>query len=82
MVTQMPNLEDNTLYFKNLKKQMSVSFVVYADFKCILESMNVKSVQNTFLMLIGIMLNVHLILIRIYLVYIAERMQQNFFFKI
>ncbi|XP_065370870.1 uncharacterized protein LOC135963015 [Calliphora vicina] len=43
IVTKMPNLDNNILSFKNFKKQMDMPFVVYADFECILESMNVQN---------------------------------------
>nr|XP_032289060.1 uncharacterized protein LOC116649904 [Drosophila virilis] len=46
IVTEMPEIKDSVLRFKNFKKQMNVPFVVYADFECILEELDIKQSDN------------------------------------
>lgn len=46
MVTIMPGDMDSKVSFKNYKKQIDVPFVVYADFECILESVNIQNSSN------------------------------------
>ena len=43
MVTTLPSMDDRILKYKNHKNQLDVPFVVYADFECILEEINVKN---------------------------------------
>ena len=42
----MPSVDNNIVSFKNIKKQMNVPFVVYVDFECILETINIQNSVN------------------------------------
>lgn len=47
IITEMPETKKDTiLRFKNLRKQIDVPFVVYADFECILEKLDIKQSDN------------------------------------
>ena len=46
IVTRLPSVDNNIVSFKNFKKQMDVPFVVYADFECILETINIQNSAN------------------------------------